>query len=41
MQTGWVKWKDKWYYLNADGSMATNSITPDGYKIDSNGIWIY
>ncbi|XBX10448.1 hypothetical protein QMP26_24720 [Enterocloster clostridioformis] len=21
--------------------MATNSVTPDGYKIDSNGVWIY
>lgn len=40
MQNGWVKWKDKWYYLNADGSMTTNIVTPDGYKIDSNGVWI-
>lgn len=40
MQTGWVNWKDKWYYMNPDGSMAVNITTPDGYKIDSNGVWV-
>lgn len=39
MQTGWVQWKDQWYYMLPDGSMATNIITPDGYKVGTDGIW--
>lgn len=35
--TGWVKTGEKWYYLNADGKMAVNTTTPDGYKVDENG----
>lgn len=38
--TGWVKTGDKWYYLNADGKMAVNVTTPDGYKVDENGVMI-
>lgn len=38
--TGWVKIGDKWYYLNADGKMAVNVTTPDGYKVDENGVMI-
>lgn len=37
--TGWVKSGDKWYYLNADGKMAFNTTTPDGYQVDENGVW--
>jgi len=40
MATGWIKDGDKWYYLHKDGSMATNTRTPDGYRVDSNGAWI-
>lgn len=37
----WVQEKDgKWYYLKVDGAMAVNEITPDGYKVDVNGVWI-
>jgi lysozyme len=39
MQTGWKQINNKWYYLNNNGSMAVNTITPDGYKIDINGVW--
>ncbi|WP_110322081.1 hypothetical protein [Hungatella effluvii] len=38
--TGWVKSGEKWYYLNEDGKMAVNLTTPDGYKVDENGVMI-
>lgn len=28
------------YYINYDGSIYKNGITPDGYRVDSNGAWI-
>ena len=41
MKTGWLQDKDgKWYYLKNDGSMASNETTPDGFKVDNNGVWI-
>lgn len=36
----WVIWKGLWYYLKSDGSMAINTTTPDGYNVNSAGIWI-
>lgn len=38
--TGWIKTGEKWYYLNADGKMAFNTTTPDGYRVDENGAMI-
>jgi hypothetical protein len=39
--SGWLLNKDnKWYYLGTDGIMLADTITPDGYKVDSNGAWI-
>lgn len=29
----------KWYYMGADGYMLTNTTTPDGYKVDADGVW--
>lgn len=29
-----------WYYYNSDSMPLTNTITPDGYKVNENGIWI-
>ena len=29
----------KWYYLNEDGWMLKDQTTPDGYYVDSNGVW--
>lgn len=40
MQTGWIQDNGKYYYLNSSGVMLTNCTTPDGYKLDSNGVWI-
>ena len=30
----------KWYYIGADGYMMINAITPDGFQVDNNGVWI-
>lgn len=35
---------DKWigdYYLGSDGTMLTSTVTPDGYRVDASGKWIY
>lgn len=36
----WVEWKGDWYYLLSDGKMAVDTITPDGYRVDENGVWV-
>ena len=40
METGWVQVDSKWYYLNKSGALLTNTITPDGYKVNRDGIWV-
>lgn len=40
MMTGWVQLQDKWYFLKPDGSMLAGGVTPDGYQVDGNGVWI-
>ncbi len=46
MRTGWIQASDgKWYYCDpregsGQGAMMTNTITPDGYWVDANGVWI-
>lgn len=30
----------KWYYMGTDGYMMTNTMTPDGYKVGADGVWI-
>lgn len=39
MKTGWVQDQDKWYYMTEDGSMLSNEVTPDGYRVDRNGVF--
>ena len=29
----------RWYYLGTDGAMLTDTVTPDGYRVDGNGAW--
>lgn len=29
-----------WYYMGADGYMLTNTVTPDGYTVNADGVWI-
>ena len=40
MITGWLLWNEHWYYLKADGIMAADEMTPDGYQIGADGIWV-
>ena len=36
----WIKWYDKWYYVGKDGAMYANRRTPDGYWVNSSGVWV-
>lgn len=36
---GWKQINGKWYYFNNNGRMLFNTITPDGYIVDINGVW--
>ena len=45
MYTGWHEISGKWYYFHEAaggpaGSLVTGGVTPDGYQVDSNGVWI-
>lgn len=40
MKTGWIQYQDKWYYMAEDGSMLANEMTPDGYRVDRNGVFV-
>lgn len=39
MMTGWTLYNNQWYFLKKDGDMAVDETTPDGYKVDKDGIW--
>ena len=39
MQTGWKQLDGNWYYFQAVGSLLKNATTPDGYKVNEEGIW--
>lgn len=36
----WIQDGGAWYYLGADGVLLMDTTTPDGNKVDANGIWI-
>lgn len=45
MYTGWKQIDGKWYYFNPlvggpMGSLLVNTVTPDGYTVDANGVWV-
>ena len=40
MLIGWQKEGENWYYFEPSGIMLTDTITPDGYRINKKGIWI-
>ncbi len=40
METGWVQVDGKWYYLDESGALLTNTTTPDGYKVNRDGVWV-
>ena len=39
MQVGWIQEKGDWYYFKPSGEMLRNATTPDGYKVNEEGIW--
>lgn len=39
MKTGWIEISGKYYYLYEDGHCAMGEVTPDGYRVDENGVW--
>lgn len=36
----WVESSGNWYYLGGDGAMWKDTVTPDGYRLDSTGAWV-
>ena len=32
LATGWIKAGEQWYYLDEDGRMLADTVTPDGYR---------
>lgn len=39
-KSSWVSYNNKWYYVNSSGDMASNTTTPDGYKVGTDGAWL-
>ncbi|WP_215698787.1 Ig-like domain-containing protein [Clostridium sp. MCC353] len=45
MYTGWHQILGKWYYFSGEegrtkGALLTDTLTPDGFRVDENGVWI-
>ena len=40
MKTGWILYKDAWYYCGESGAMLVNTTTPDGYYVNGDGVWV-
>lgn len=39
-KNAWIKSGEEWYYLGQDGKMLKDTVTPDGYSLGKNGVWI-
>lgn len=47
MYTGWNQISGSWYYFNTEtkdgrskGSLFVNGLTPDGYRVGADGVWV-
>lgn len=41
MKTGWILWNDAYYYCDdTTGAMLVSTTTPDGFRVDSSGVWM-
>ena len=40
MTRGWKNIAGKHFYFNSDGTLQKGGVTPDGYNVDANGVWI-
>lgn len=36
----WIETNGMWYYVDNNGSLFTGGTTPDGYRVDQNGVWV-
>lgn len=36
--SGWVNWKELWYYMGPEGDMWVNCQTPDGHTVNADGV---
>lgn len=36
----WVETNGQYFYLGGDGVMLKDTVTPDGYRVDGNGVWV-
>lgn len=39
-KSGWKEIDEKWYCFAEDGYLYVSTTTPDGYKVDENGVWV-
>ena len=39
MARGWTRINGNYYYFNNNGVLQKDTITPDGFKVDANGMW--
>ena len=39
METGWKQLNGNWYYFQTNGSLLRNGTSPDGYRLNADGIW--
>ena len=37
-KSAWIEDGGRWYYVGADGKLLTDTVTPDGYHVDANGV---
>ena len=40
MIRGWKQIGGSYYYFDTNGFLLTSGITPDGYSVDANGVWV-
>ena len=40
MKKGWIKDNGKDYFMGVTGAMLRDAITPDGFKVGSDGAWL-
>ncbi len=38
-ETGWILWNNQQYFCGSDGKMLADTMTPDNYYVDGNGVW--
>lgn len=39
-KSAWIEDSGKWYYVGEDGKLLTDTVTPDGYHVDADGVCI-